>query len=71
MLNLNSTGVVNIKVSDLAGRMVNEFRYTTTTTGPVEIPIETVNLKPGIYMVNFNSFTGETGSLKLLIKHHD
>jgi len=67
MLNLNSTGVFNISVCDLTGRIINEFQYSATSTGPAEIPIETLIMKPGIYFVKFNCFAGEAGSLKLLI----
>ncbi len=71
MLNLNSAGVVNISVCDLAGRVINEFQYSATFTGSAEIPVETSTMKPGIYIVKFNSFAGESGSLKLLITHQN
>jgi hypothetical protein len=67
LINVNSTGTISISVSDLTGRTISELQYTATSTGPLEIHIETANLKTGIYMVNFKSFDGEAGSLKLLI----
>lgn len=61
------SGIVNICLSDITGRILKDFNHNVTAPGPVSIPLETANLKRGLYLVSISTGNRASTSLKLII----
>ena len=66
-LHLKLSGIVKIRLSDLTGRIINDFIHNVTSPGPVSIPLETASLKPGLYIVSISTGNRASSSRMLII----